>query len=85
MTPPNKKGEGLKPNIALANGSVSTSLVSMFFSQWNLRAFISSSQILTRENAFLVSPVKATGLKRPRINTLHSVKTFAKRRRTILA
>ena len=72
MTPPNKKGEGPKENRALVNRSVSTSLVSMFFNQWNLRASLSSGRILTCKNAFLISPVMATGLKRPRINTLHS-------------
>ena len=72
MTPPNKKGEGPKSNRALAKRSVSTSLVSMFFNQWNLRASLSSGLILTCKNAFLISPVMAIGLKRPRINTLHS-------------
>ena len=57
---------------APVNRSVSTSLVGMFFNQWNLWASLSSGRILTWKNTFLLCPVMVTGLKRPQINTLRS-------------
>ena len=59
------------PNFPLME-KVSAKLDSTFFSQWNLRASLSSGGILTCRKAFLISPVMATGLNCPQTNTLHS-------------
>ena len=59
--PPNKKGEGAKPNKTLVNSSVSTSFVSTSFSRWNLRASLSSDLIRTCKKAFLSVDVSSEG------------------------
>ena len=70
ITPANKRGDGVNPNKALVNHSVSISFVWIFFIQWNRRASFSSAVIRTWRNAFLISPVRLPG--RTDLEPVHS-------------